>query len=420
VRAELLAIGSELLLGDHVDTNSAWISSRLAEIGVDVHRHVTIGDNPERLVAALAEAVERADAVIVTGGLGPTQDDLTRQAVARVAGVALERRQELVDRLRAHFARGGREMPENNLVQADVPAGARVLDPVGSAAGFAVEVPGRGSPSTVWCVPGVPWEMEEMVARDVVPALREIAGSATVVSRLVRTAGMAESAVAELCGPLLDRLEEAGNPTLAFLASKGETRVRVTAKAPTRDEAVALMQPVVDELLVVLGDGVAGVDDEGTEHALGRLLAARGWTLGVAESVTAGGLGARIVRVPGASAWFRGGLAVYATDLKASLAGVDEALLAHVGPVAPEVAEALAVGARERLSADVGLAVVGVAGPTEQGGQPVGTVVVASALPDGTVEHRRRVLPSPRRVDVQEWGAGMALDHLRRRLAQGG
>jgi nicotinamide-nucleotide amidase len=420
VRAELVAVGSELLLGDHVDTNSAWISARLAEIGVDVHRHVTIGDNPERMVAALAEAVARADAVIVTGGLGPTQDDLTRVAVARLAGVELERRDDLVAYVTGYFARSGREMPASNLVQADLPAGARVLRPSGTAAGFAIDVPGHGGPSTVFCLPGVPREMKEMVAAQVIPELRERAGAATVVSRLVRTSGMSESAVAEAAGPLVEQMETAGNPTIAFLASRGETRVRVTAKAVTREEAVALAQPVVEELVAVLGRGVVGVDDEGTEHAVGRLLAQRGWTLGVAESITAGGLGARIVRVPGASAWFRGGLTVYATDLKATLAGVDPELLEAVGPVDPEVAKALAVGAAARLGADVGLSVVGVAGPTEQGGQPVGTVAVASALPDGSVEARSRLLPSRSRVELQDWAAGMALDHLRRRLVEGG
>lgn len=418
MRVELLAVGSELLLGDHVDTNSAWISSRLAEIGVDVHRHVTIGDNVGRMVGALAEAVARADAVIVTGGLGPTQDDLTRVAVARLAGVGLERRDDLVEYVTAYFARGGRAMPATNLVQADLPAGARALQPVGTAAGFALDVAGAGEPSTVYCVPGVPREMREMVADEVVPELRERAGAATVVSRLVRTAGMAESAVAEAAGPLVERLEAAGNPTIAFLASRGETRVRVTAKAATRDQALALARPVVDELLALLGTGVVGVDDEGTEHAVGRLLGQRGWSLGVAESITGGGLGARIVRVPGASGWFRGGLTVYATDLKTSLAGVDPSLLASEGPVSPEVARGLARGARDRLGADVGLAVVGVAGPTEQDGHPVGTVVVASALPgDGDGESRSRVLPSRDRAELQEWAAGMALDHLRRRLA---
>jgi nicotinamide-nucleotide amidase len=418
MRAELVAIGSELLLGDHVDTNSAWISARLAEIGVDVHRHTTVGDNLDRVVDALAEAAARADAVIVTGGLGPTQDDLTRVAVARLAGVALERRPELVEWVTAYFARGGREMPASNLVQADLPVGARVLPPVGTAAGFALDVAGAGGPTTIWCVPGVPREMMGMVADEVVPALRERAGASTVISRWVRTAGMSESAVAELAGDLVDRLEAAGNPTIAFLASKGETRVRVSAKAATRDDALALAAPVVDELVAVLGAGVAGVDDEGAEHAVARLLGARGWTVGVAESVTGGAVGARLVRVPGASTWFLGGLVTYATAAKSRIAGVDADALG--GPVSADVAIALAGEARERLGADVGLAVVGVAGPDPQGGREVGTVIVASVLPDGDARTAERLLPAHGRAEVQEWAAAMAVDHLRRRLAREG
>jgi nicotinamide-nucleotide amidase len=421
VRAEVIAIGSELLLGDHIDTNSAWISSRLAEIGVDVHRHVTVGDNLDRVVDALAAAAARADAVLVTGGLGPTQDDLTRVAVARVAGVDLVRDDGLVDHLTGYFARGGREMPRSNLVQADLPAGARVLAPVGTAAGFALDVPGAGAPTTIFCVPGVPREMEEMVAAEVIPVLRRRTGAATVISRVVRTAGMSESGVAEIAGPLLERLESSGNPTIAFLASRGETRVRVTAKAATRQEALALATPVVDELLVMLGPGAVGVDDEGVEHAVARLLGARGWSLAVAESITGGGVGARLVRVPGASSWFRGGLTVYATETKVTLAGIEASLLDVRGPVDAEVALALAGAARERLGADVGLAVVGVAGPTTQGDRPVGTVVVASVIPgDLRGESRERLLPSTGRAELQDWAAGAALDHLRRRLATEG
>jgi nicotinamide-nucleotide amidase len=414
VQAEIVAVGSELLLGDAVDTNSAWISARLAEIGVDVHRHTSVGDNVGRMVEALASACERADAVIVTGGLGPTSDDLTRVAVAEVAGVALERRHDLVEYLYRVFAASGRDMPESNLVQADLPVGAVVLAPVGTAAGFMVQV---GS-SSVWCVPGVPREMEALVERDVLPALRAAAGSSTTVSRWVRTAGVAESAVGELCAPVVERLEALGNPTIAFLASRGETRVRITAKAPTRAEALAVLEPVVSEIVELLGAGVAGVDDEGLESTVARQLLGLGWTLGVAESITGGGVCARLVTVPGASAWLRGGLVTYATEVKSTVAGVDPSLLDEVGPVSEETAAALAVGARSRLGADVGLAVVGVAGPTGQGGQPVGFTCVAVALPDGSVPTASRRLPVRTRVEVQEFAVGMALDFLRRRLAQ--
>jgi nicotinamide-nucleotide amidase len=413
MRAEIVAIGSELLLGDAVDTNSAWISARLAEIGVDVHRHTTVGDNVDRMAEVIGSACARADEVIVTGGLGPTSDDLTRVAVAKVAGVELERRHDLAEYLYQYWAKAGREMPESNLVQADLPAGADVLAPVGTAPGFSVAV---GS-SRVWCVPGVPREMETMVSRDVLPTLRSAAGAGTTVSRVVRTGGMAESSVGEALHPVVQRLEAAGNPTVAFLASKGETKVRLTAKAATREAAMALLDPLVAEVVDILGSGVAGIDDEGAEWSIARQLGQLGMTLGVGESITGGHVAARLVAVPGASAWFRGSLVTYATEAKVSVAGVDAGLLERSSPVSEETAGALAAGARSRLGADVGLAVVGVAGPTTQGDQPVGTTHVAVALPDGSVPTVARRLPARSRVEVQEFAASMALDFLRRRLA---
>ncbi len=407
-------MGSELLLGDHVDTNSTWISARLAEIGVDVHRHTTVGDNVDRMVDVLSGACARADAIIVTGGLGPTADDLTRVAVARVAGVELERRDDLAEYLYRYFAAGGREMPESNLVQADLPAGAQVLEPVGTAAGFMVRV----GETSVWCVPGVPREMEPMVSRDILPALRAVAGTATTVSRVVRTAGMAESAVGEACQPIVDRLAPAGNPTVAFLASRGETRVRLTAKAETREAALAMLDPLVNEVTAVLGVAVVGVDNQGVEWAIARQLQSLGLTLGLAESVTGGGVSARLVTVAGASAWLRGCLVTYATETKVSVAGMDPAELEDVGPVSESTAAALARGARTKLGADVGLAVVGVAGPDTQGGHPVGFTCVGVALPDGATATAARRVPARARVEVQEFAASMALDFLRRRLAR--
>lgn len=414
MRAELVAVGSELLLGEGVDTNSAWISARLAEVGVDVHRHVTVGDNVDRMTAVFAEALARADAVVVTGGLGPTADDLTRVAVARVAGVELRRRPELVESLTARFRDAGRSMPPSNLVQTDLPEGARALAPVGTAPGFALEVDG----ATLYCVPGVPREMEVMVERDVVPALIARGGLAVTVSRSVRTAGVDEAAVGEIVGEVVERLDAAANPTIAFLASRGETRVRVTGKAGNREAALALVDPVVEEVARLLGRGVAGLDDEGAEHAVARHLQRLGWNLGVCESVSGGNLAARLVGVPGASGWFVGGLVVYATPTKVSLAGMDPALLEREGPVSEVTAGALAEGACERLGADVGIGVVGVAGPTTQNDRPVGTVCVGLALPGGAVHTRALQLPGRSRAQIQEWAASVALDFTRRRLAE--
>jgi len=292
--------------------------------------------------------------------------------------------------------------------------GAQVLAAVGTAPGFMVRV---GSTS-IWCVPGVPREMEVMVARDVIPTLRAEAGTATTVSRVVRTAGTSESLVGELCQPIVDRLAAAGNPTVAFLASRGETRVRLTAKAPTREDALAMLEPLVSEVIAVCGAGVVGVDDEGVEWAIARRLLSLGLTVGLAESVTGGGVASRLVAVPGASRWFRGCLVTYATETKSTLAGMNAALLEEVGPVSEETAAALARGAQTRLGADVGLGVVGVAGPDTQGGRPVGFTCVAVATPDGSTSTAARRLPARARSEVQAFAASMALDFLRRRLAK--
>ncbi|MGH8930401.1 MAG: competence/damage-inducible protein A [Egibacteraceae bacterium] len=414
MQAELVAVGSELLLGEGIDTNSAWISQRLAEIGVDVYRHTTVGDNSARILRVLRGACDRADVVIVTGGLGPTHDDLTRVVVAKLAGVELKRHEDLADGIRLYFAERGLQMPESNLVQADVPEGARVLEPVGTAPGLAVEV---GS-ATVYCVPGVPREMEAMVARDVIPDLMRRADLAATISRVVRTAGMSESGVAERIGEVVDELEEVGNPTVALLASRGETRVRVTAKAVSPAAALVLLDPVVERLIGLLGTGVVGVDDEGVEAAIGRQLRRLGWTLAVAESITGGGVASRIVSEPGSSDWFRGGLVTYATPVKVSLAGVDPDVLERDGPVAESTAGQLAVGAAERLGTDVGLGVVGVAGPTGQGGRDIGTCCLGVVMPGERVRTRTVHLPGRTRSDVQEFAASAALDYLRRRLAE--
>jgi nicotinamide-nucleotide amidase len=411
--AEIVAVGTELLHGDGLDTNSAWLSGRLVELGIDVRRHTSVGDDLDDLADVVQRATRSHDIVIVTGGLGPTQDDVTRFAIADVAGVALERHADLVDGIRAYFDRLGRDMPERNLLQADLPHGARVIPPVGTAPGFALDI----AAALVVCLPGVPREVHAMTDAHVIPLLQRRGGLQASVTRTVRTAGASESAVAERCAALARRLEAAGAPRLAFLASRAETRVCVTVRAPEREAALALAAPVVDELVELLGDWVVGLDDEGTEHAVARLLRRHGWTLSVAESITGGGLGARLVTVPGASEWFTGGVIAYATRAKPVLADVPPALLDVHGPVSEEVAVALAAGVRMRLETTVGLGVVGVAGPTMQAGRAVGTLCVGAVLADGASHARTVQLPLRPRQDMQEFGASIALDFLRRRLA---
>lgn len=411
LRAHVVAVGTELLTGDVLDTNSAWVARRLTGLGIAV-RHVTVvGDVHGDLLAALRAALATADVVVVAGGLGPTPDDITRYAASEVAGAPLVRRDDLVDTVRAHFAERGRRMADTNLVQADLPLGADVVPPAGTAPGFTLTVGG----TLLVCLPGVPSELEAMMERTVLPLLRLRVGPATIASRTVHTAGAAESEVAERCADLVDRVHRAGRARVAFLAAHGETRLRVTARDTDAAAARAIVDRVVADLVDRLGAIVVGVDEDAVEDAIARLLGARGWTLAVAESVTGGRVGARLVTVPGASGWFLGGVVTYATAAKSALAGVPDRVLAEHGPVSEQTSRALARGVRDRLDADVGLAVVGVAGPTPQGDRPVGTVCLATVAHGD--EHARTVrLPSRSRTDLQRDAATAALEHLRRRL----
>jgi nicotinamide-nucleotide amidase len=309
VRCEVVAIGSELLLGQIVDTNSSWIGEQLALAGIDSHFQVKVGDNQARIVAAVRQALARSEAVICCGGLGPTQDDITRESIAEVMNVSLEPHADLEAVIRELFAGRGRAMSANNLRQALVPDGATVIPQTrGTAPGLICPLGDR----VIYAVPGVPHEMRDMIGRAVLPDLASRAGErATIRSRTLRTWGLAESALAERVAPRLDALEATGNPTIAFLASGVEgIKVRVTAKGTGPDAtAVAdgLLASEETELRALLGGTVFGVDDENMEVAVGRLLLGGGLTLAVAESLTGGLMAARLTAVPGASAWFRGG-----------------------------------------------------------------------------------------------------------------
>ncbi|HJW64229.1 MAG TPA: CinA family nicotinamide mononucleotide deamidase-related protein, partial [Actinomycetes bacterium] len=336
MRCEIIGVGTELLLGQIVNTNAAWIGQRLADVGWDCLRHTVVGDNTQRIAGTITEALGRADAVILTGGLGPTQDDVTREALAAVAGVPLVRQPELETWLRERFARMGvQRMAEMNLRQADVPEGARTIDnPRGTAPGLIVEVGGK----PVYAVPGVPREMEGMLERVVLPDLAARAGEGrAIVSRTLRTAGVGESRLAERLTPLWDDAG-AGHVTMAYLASPGEVRVRLTAVGPTREEALAEIAPVEARVRAELDDIVYGTDEETLEAVVGRLLRERGLTLATAESLTGGLVGGRITGQPGASDYYLGGVIAYATDAKASLLGVDREQLDADGPVSELVA----------------------------------------------------------------------------------
>lgn len=390
MRAEVLSVGTELLLGDIVNTNAARIGQALASIGIDCYMHTTVGDNEERIADAMTASLGRADALIVTGGLGPTQDDVTREAIARATGRMLIRDPNLEEKLRTRFAEFGRPMPEVNARQADVPEGASIIEQDwGTAPGLIVEHAG----GVIYAVPGVPAEMEDMLTRVVLPDLLRRAGEPTqIVSRIIRVAGVSESSIAEQVHDVWEVL--GGKTTMAFLAGGGEVRVRLTAKAPDATHAHELVAAAEASVRTALGAAVVGVDDETLEVVVGSLLLARGWTLGCAESLTGGALGGRIASTPGASEYFRGSIVSYATDVKEDLLGVPGWVLEEHGPVSQPVALAMASGARAQLKADVAVALTGVAGPSEQG-RPVGTVVIAVAGPLGEVAREVR-LPGDR------------------------
>jgi len=406
VRCDVLAVGTELLLGQIVDTNSAWIGEQLATAGLDSYLHVQVGDNQARMVAQLRALLAEADAVIVCGGLGPTQDDITREAIAEVMGAPLERRDDLADAIREMFASRGRSMPASNLRQADVPKGGEPIpNPNGTAPGLLCPVNGK----TVYAVPGVPHEMRHMVASAVIPHLLERSGErGTILSRSLKTWGTSESGLSEMISA---RVDTQTNPTIAFLARGIEGLiVRISAKAGTREEAEALIDAEEALLREILGDLVFGVDDETMESVVSDLLRDRGWSLGLAESLTGGLVGSRISDAPGSSEIFKGSIVSYATEVKRSVLGVTAE---HV--VSGECAVQMAQGARRVLGADVGLAVTGVAGPTEQEGQPVGTVWFGLAMPGREPEAVHARLPGNRLL-VRQFSTISLLNLARLRL----
>jgi nicotinamide-nucleotide amidase len=389
VIVEVIAVGTELLLGQVVNSNAAFIGRLLAESGLDAHFQVVVGDNVGRIASAITAALARADAVLLTGGIGPTQDDLTREAICAATGRRMLFSDAYAAELGDLWAASGRVMPYNNLRQAEHPEGAELLaNPKGSAPGLSLLVDGR----LIFAVPGVPAEMEQMVAQHVMPRLRAAAGVEEVlVSRVIRTWGLSESRVAEL----LDELYGATtNPSLAFLASAGEIRIRLSAKAASEAAARVLIAPLEGEVRVRLGSTVFGADDDTIEAVLLHLLEERGWSLATAESATGGMVGARITGVPGASRVFVGSVVTYTTGLKISLLGIDPELIASHGVVSEEVAEAMAVAVADLVGADVAIGVTGSAGPDLQE-RPAGTMIVGVRTPEA-VRSRTLRLPGDR------------------------
>lgn len=367
---EILSVGTEILLGDILNTNSKYLSEELAKLGISVLRHTTVGDNADRLAAALKTALERSDIVIATGGLGPTADDITRDVCCAVMGFGLELDSSIADGIRAYFDSKGYEMPESNLRQAYVPVGGDVFENKnGTAPGLGLKKDGK----CVVILPGPPYEMAPMYQECVVPYLAEYSDG-IIVSHTVRTMGIGESAMAETVADLLEN----ENPTVAPYAKKGEALLRVTAKAENKEEAEALCKPVVEEICSRLGEAVYGIDSESIEERVVSLLKKNNMTIATAESCTAGYIPKRITDIAGASSVFGYGAVTYSNEMKEKMLGVRHETLAAYGAVSEETAVEMAAGIRRVSGADIGISVTGIAGPGSDGtSKPVGLCYIA-------------------------------------------
>lgn len=413
MRCDVLAVGTELLLGQIIDSNSAWMGEQLAAQGIDSLVQVKVGDNIGRITEMLRRMLDESDAVIMCGGLGPTHDDLTRDAIAAVMGVDLVRDEAIADVIRAMFESRGRRMPENNLRQAMVPVGAEVIPQTrGTAPGLICPVTVDGVDKVVFAVPGVPHEMHDMFERGIMPELKRRSGDSSVIaSRVLLTWGESESGLNERLDGLIAELDEAGNPTLAFLASGWNgLKVRLTAKADNAEACRELLDAWEQRVRSEISEIVFGTDSDSMESVVLDLLRDRNQTLALAESVTGGLVGARLTGVPGSSDVFRGSVVSYASEVKREVLGVAD------GPVVTEQAALeMAHGTRRVLGADVGLALTGVAGPDEQDGMPAGTLCVGLVWPDGELTTTLR-LPG-QREQMRQFSVITSLDLLRRTLS---
>jgi competence/damage-inducible protein CinA-like protein len=410
MKAEIISVGSELTSGQNLDTNSQWLSQRLAEIGIAVGWHTTVADELEDNVAAFRIATQRAPLVIITGGLGPTQDDLTREALARMAGVDLIFHQESFDRIQQMFASRRRAMPERNRVQALFPVGAEAIP---NAHGTAPGIWMRVGQSAVAAMPGVPSEMYAMFQTQVKPRLLELGlGGRVLVQRKINCFGSGESAVEQ---KLLDLTRRGHVPEVGITVSDATISLRILARAATLAEAQTQITPVEQTIRERLGDLVFGVEDEELQDSVLRLLNEKRRTLAVAEGVTAGLVAKRLGEVPGASAWFRGGLVAYDNRLKTEMLAVPQALIDEQGAMSAAVAEAMAIGCRTRFQTDLAVSTVGIAGPG--GGtadKPVGLVYVGLAWDGGANAVNFSWIGT--RAEVQSRTAKLALNRVRLRL----
>ena len=392
--AEIITIGTELLLGHLVDTNTSTIARALASVGVDVHRETSVGDNTARIADAVRDALGRAAVAICAGGLGPTVDDMTRDAIAAATGRRLRLDEPSLRAIEARFAAMGWKMVPNTRQQALMPEGAVVFDnPHGSAPGFVVEEQGKAAIA----LPGPPHELAPMLHDHAIPWLvRRFDLRSIIVTRVLRTLGIGES---DLDARIADLFRASTNPSIAVLARPGFVDVKITAKAPDEAAAARAIAPLEAQLRERLGDSIYATDDGTLEDSLVRALKDRGWTIAVAESCTGGLVASMIASVAGASDCFRGGVVAYANEAKRDILGVDERILREAGAVSEEAAAAMARGVRDRLRSTIGVSTTGVAGPgggSEE--KPVGLVYIALAGEHGDVTVRKLQLPGDRGI----------------------
>ena len=408
MKAEIISIGTELLLGEITDTNAAYLAGQLPLLGVDLLRVTQVGDNQGRIVEVLQQAWARSDLIIMTGGLGPTQDDLTRESVAELLGEQMQIAPDLEQWLRDMFAKIGYEMPENNLKQAMlIPSARSIPNSRGTAPGWWVTRDNR----ILLAMPGPPGEMRQMWEAQIRDKLRHSLDTAIIASRTLKILGMGEANVDQAISHLLS----SPNPSLAIYAKRTGIELRLTAKAATEQQARSMIAPLEEEIRTIIGDQIWGIDNETLEEVAGDLLLNKGLTLAVMESCTGGLLASLITDVPGSSEYFKGGIVAYSNEIKIS-SGVNAGIIDTYGAVSSEVAEAMAIAAKDRLEADLGIGTTGVAGPEELEGKPVGTVYIG--LTDGkTTRSVRTGFPQHRRR-IKHYAAMNALNELRKMLTQ--
>jgi nicotinamide-nucleotide amidase len=410
--AEIISVGTEILLGDILNANAQYLAKGLAALGIAHYYQTTVGDNPDRLTRVIEAAADRAQLLIFTGGLGPTPDDLTTATIAQTFGADLVENADVLADITQKFALRGRVMTDNNRKQALLPVGAAVLpNPAGTAPGMI------WSPRPnvlIFTFPGVPAEMHRMWQETAGPYLQSQGWSdSTIVSQVLRFWGISESALAEQVSAFFD----SANPTVAPYANRGEVKLRIAAKAATVAEAQAMIAPVSAQLQALVGIDCYGCDDDTLASVVGQILLGRGQTLAVAESCTGGGLGALLTATAGSSRYFRGGVISYDNQVKIDLLGVEPTVLEQQGAVSSEVAAQMAIGVRSRLGTDWGLSITGIAGP--DGGsaeKPVGLVYIGIAGPDGQVSSRPHQFGDRGREWIRHVSACTALDQLRRRM----